>query len=513
MPTVPFSIIKYARTLWLSEMVLTYLHVDEQGCLVSWGGHPRHYGLTDLKTGMLASEQIALLEGLLPIKHTEVLEFVGLTCGRVAHIHLLPFKNGTWILLFDATAEHDRQQKTQQQANELSILTYRQSRLMEDLETMREKLEQEKQQLQLANEQKSRFIASLSHELRAPLASIIGYTRLLEDDVKTNEIEEYLNVVQNNSSHLLKLIDNVLDQAKLEIGKIQLKPNPCELKKFFEELRDLFFPIAKEKNLRFDVKVEGLLPSKVMIDEIRLRQVFINLINNALKFTAVGFVNVKVEWANNKLFIAISDSGAGISAEGIKKLFTAFYREAHTSNQQGAGLGLSITQQIVQLMEGEIRVESELGKGSTFFVEVNATNIETEKKDVAENKATQFTLKNGQRYKILVAEDTSILQILVKLYLRDHYDLVFAENGAEVLELAFSESPNLILMDLQMPIMNGFEASRHLRANGCQIPIIAISASSFSEDLTYAKQVGCNGYLTKPLDQNKLLQTIQQFLS
>ncbi|WP_062154960.1 hybrid sensor histidine kinase/response regulator [Beggiatoa leptomitoformis] len=520
MMTIPLSIAKYAHTLWMSELVLTYLHVDEQGILVNWGGYPRHYGLGELRTGELAAEQVYVLEGLFPINHTQIVEFVEMGNGRVAHIHLLPFQKGTWILMLDATEEHNRQQRLQQQANELSILTYRQSRLLQELENIRRNLEQEKLQLQQANEQKTRFIASLSHELRAPLASIMGYTKLLNDAQASDKTEnDYLNAVESNANHLIKLVDDILDQAKLDIGNIQLKPTACHLMDLIKNLRQLFLPVAQEKQLIFTIitKNNSILPS-VLIDEIRLRQVFINLINNALKFTAKGFVNVTIEWREDRLYFSIQDSGVGISAEGLQKLFTAFYRDKTTENQPGTGLGLSISQKIVRLMEGSITVDSIEGKGSTFNVIVHAPRVWqaellTIKRDL-EQMPTQplKTVATNKKRKLLLAEDTEVLRLLFKLILNEHYELVMAENGEDAVRLALLENPDIVLMDLQMPIMNGYDATKQLRSEGFNTPIIALSASNFEEDRNYAMQLGCNAYLTKPVDNQRLLNTILQVI-
>ncbi|EIJ40969.1 signal transduction histidine kinase [Beggiatoa alba B18LD] len=517
---IPLSIAKYAHTLWMSELVLTYLHVDEEGILVSWGGYPRHYGLGELKTDMPVVEQVYVLEGLLPVTHTQIVEFISMGNGRVAHIHLLPFHKGTWVLMLDATEEHDRQQRLQQQANELSILTYRQSRLLQELENIRRNLEHEKNQLQQANEQKTRFIASLSHELRAPLASIMGYTKLLNDAQETApQNNDYLSAVENNANHLIRLVDDILEQAKLDIGNIQLKPIACNLSELINNLRQLFLPVAKEKHLDFQIvtRENSFLPS-VLIDEIRLRQVFINLINNALKFTAQGYVHVTVEWREDQLSFTIEDSGVGISEEGLKKLFTAFYRDKTTENQAGTGLGLSISQKIVQLMNGNIGVNSVEGKGATFKVIVRAPRVWqaellTIQRDTRQHPTSPVKSIQNKQEKLLLAEDTEVLRLLFKLILHEHYQLIMANNGEEAVRLAFVEKPDIVLMDLQMPVMNGYDAIKQLRAEGFHAPIIALSASNFEEDRNYAMQLGCNAYLTKPVDNQRLLNTITQVLA
>jgi len=268
------------------------------------------------------------LEGLLNLPHTQVLQFMRVKEGRCAHVHIIPLDKGAWVLMFDATAEHERQQVMQQQLNELSIFSYRQSQLLQDLETAREQLVEEKNQLEQVSELKSKFISTLSHELRTPLTSIVGY-------------------------NLLSLIDNVLDQATLEAGQVVLNPNSCELKQILSDLKSLFFHTAQDKGLVFEINIPVTTPVRVIIDELAFRQVLINLITNAIKFTEKGFVRVTINWQDE-------------SQEAMQKIFTAFHRESTAKTLPGAGLGLAISHHLVKLMEGELTVESEIGKGSVI---------------------------------------------------------------------------------------------------------------------------------------------------
>ena len=295
MAKIPLSIAKYIRSMWMAETIMTYLHIDEQGHLMDWGGYPQHYGLDNLANGKSAIEQINFLEGLLNLPHTQVLQFMRVKEGRCAHVHIIPLDKGAWVLMFDATEEHERQQVMQQQLNELSIFSYRQSQLLQDLETAREQLVEEKNQLEQVSELKSHFLSTLSHELRTPLTSIVGYTELLDNAEQADAHQvNYLASVKNNANHLLSLIDNVLDQATLEAGQVVLNPNSCEVRQILTDLKSLFFHIAQEKGLVFEIKIPVTTPVRVTIDELAFRQVLINLITNAIKFTEKGFVRVTI---------------------------------------------------------------------------------------------------------------------------------------------------------------------------------------------------------------------------
>lgn len=515
MSTIPLSIAKYIRAWWMSELILTYIHIDREGLLAGWGGHPRHYGFPPLITGKPAIEQIPFLEGLLPVQHTEVLEFVQLERGRAAHIHLIPFHGGTWVLLFDATAEHDRQQKIQQQLNELSLLNYRQSCLVQELETARQALQGEKQRLEKAESVKSQFIAGLSHELRAPLTSIVGYTNLLNQIQQVDQQEsEYLSSVRSNASHLLALIDNILDQTRLETGQVLLQPANCNIKQLVTDIRALFFPLTREKELTLEMQTSDNLPALLVVDELRFRQVLINLLNNALKFTQQGFIRLRLSWQEDRLIFEVTDSGPGITPASLEKIFMPYHREKEARTRQGVGLGLAITSQLVELMGGQIKVSSTLGKGSVFSGFVKAiTAVKLTAEQTAETTIPPETAAREKGKKVLIAEDTLVIRVLMENYLQESGYIVFsASDGEEAVKLAESVQPDLVLMDMLMPQMDGYTAVQTLRAIGFTKPIIALSASSVTEDKEAAFQAGCDEYLLKPVSLEALLDTVAQML-
>jgi signal transduction histidine kinase/CheY-like chemotaxis protein len=505
--TIPLRIAEYIRSIWMSEMIISYLSIDEQGNLVDWGGYPRHYGLTNLVVGQPVMEQVVFLEGMLPVFRTQVLQFVSLEGGRSAHVHIVPFEEGTWVLLFDATVQHDQQQKMQQQVNDLSLLTYRQSQLVQELESARRRLAEEKQQLEQASELKSRFIATLSHELRTPLTSIVGYTKLLDDAQQADAREaKYLSSVKNNANHLLALIDNILDQTKLEMGQVVLQPVSCEIRQLMSGIKALFFPTAQEKGLAFETSLQATLPARVMLDELHFRQVLINLITNAFKFTKQGFVQVAVAWQAERLEFAVADSGPGISTEAQSKIFTAFHRERTALALPGVGLGLAISHHLVELMGGELKVDSSPGQGAVFsgFIQAPLAQAIPLNREVSPHTAA----------KILIADDNIVINDLMEIYLQEGgYTVVRAVNGEEAINLALETQPDLILMDLQMPVIDGYTATQKLRAQHFSQPIIALSASTVASDRSAALQAGCNDYLTKPVYIETLLTAIATALN
>jgi signal transduction histidine kinase/CheY-like chemotaxis protein len=497
MRTIPLSIIKYVHAWWMSELILTYLHIDHDGVLVSWGGHPRHYGLFNLETNKDAIEQIPFLEGFLPARYTEVIEFIKVGSGRTAHIHLVPFRRGTWVLLFDATAEHDRQQRMQQQLNELSILTYRQTRLLQELETVAKQLQTDKAHLEEIAKNKGQLISNLSHELRTPLTSIASYSRLLEDTSN----QDYVSNVKSNANHLLALIDNILDQTQLESGNITLQVGNCDPRLLLKELRTIFAPLASEKKLTLALQATSQLPFTLIVDELRLRQILINLLNNAIKFTHSGKVSLILDWQQSNLIFEVADTGKGISPDALEKIFLPYHRE--TNQQNGVGLGLAITKQLIELMGGEIRVKSTLNEGTTFSGFISTHTGMRYDNDEDDDIASQ-------NIKVLLAEDTRSTHLLLVTYLKESgYTVLSAYNGAEAVALAESEQPKIVLMDMQMPIMDGYSATRTLRERDFKSPIIALSASDLIEDREAALRAGCSHYLRKPIAPDTLLNIIK----
>ncbi|MCK5877357.1 MAG: response regulator [Candidatus Marithrix sp.] len=507
MTNIPTNVIGYIQSIWMADTILTYLHVDTQGRLVDWGGYPQHYGLTNLTKDQLVIEQVDFLDGFLDITHTEVLQYLNIGGNRCINAHIVPLEDGIYVLLFDVTADHDQQQKMQQQVNELSILTYRQSQLLQELEATRKTLSKEKKQLEQAVKLKSDFIATLSHELRTPLTSIMGYTKLLDNAKQANEYEyNYLESVKKNANHLLSLIDNILDQTRLEIGQIKLHPNNCSVKQLLIDLKSLFLPIAQEKSLLFNIEIPNNLPAQLIIDELRFRQILINLITNGIKYTDKGFVEVKITWQSERLEFIVTDSGPGISSESQQKIFTAFHRECTTNSLPGVGLGLAISYHLVELMGGQLSVESSPQFGSNFTGFISATSVQF--------PTTDATNINHTNIKILLVDDSLDLRSLMELYLEnDGYAVITASDGQEAVKLALQTRPDLILMDMQMPVLDGYNAVKQLRSKQFINPIIALSGSNIEYDRNYAFKVGCNKYITKPVVPEDLLNIISQVIN
>lgn len=393
-----------------------------------------------------------------------------------------------------------------------------------------EKLRQALMEAKRANQAKTSFLSRVSHDMRTPLNGILGTTELMRSNTTDKATLHDLYQLEISGKYLLNLINDTLDVSKIESGKLALKPRPVEGKSILNDVFAMIKPNMERKKINFVVKAEALPYSILYVDAGRLEQIFMNILSNAVKFTPDGgrveFSIRNINVHNGVILdeVVIKDSGIGMSKEFLPHIFEAFTQEdsAITSSRQGTGLGMSITKQLLELMGGGIKVESELGKGTTFTVTlplVMATNeqiTEYERTHIADH--SKVSLENKR---ILLCEDHPInAEIAKRLLAKRHIQVDHAENGKEGLEM-FAASPeryyDAILMDVRMPVMDGIEATRRIRVldrkDAQLVPIIAMTANAFDEDAEETRKAGMNAHLGKPVDSAKLFATLEDTLS
>jgi signal transduction histidine kinase/CheY-like chemotaxis protein len=374
----------------------------------------------------------------------------------------------------------------------------------------------------MADKTKSDFLANMSHEIRTPMNAIMGFSEILRDELENTKHVNYIDTIITSSKTLLSLINDILDLSKIEAGKMEFQYRPTDPHALFSDIAKIFSIKLKEKGLKFITDIDENLPKAVLLDEVRMRQILFNLVGNAVKFTSEGYIELKVKGnyysdrSRIDLVFSVKDTGVGISEEDKKIVFNAFQQSSGQSIKKygGTGLGLAITKKLVELMNGEISVDSIVGKGSIFKVIIKEVSIASIDKSIEEKKAYIENIKFLNQ-KVLVVDDIESNRLLLQEILVI-YGLRFFEatNGKEAINLASFEHPDIILMDLRMPVMDGYEAIKILKSDPDlkNIPVIILTASAMKFNEEEIKKLNCEGYIRKPISREELITEFKKYL-
>lgn len=388
-----------------------------------------------------------------------------------------------------------------------------------EVEAKLKEYEEKAQQAEKASKMKSLFLANMSHEIRTPLNAIEGFSRIMCETDSASERMKFMEIIESNNTRLLSLINEILDLSRVEAGELIIKRAPTDLNQMCQSLKQLFkFRCPDSVNMVWSKPNMNVMFNT---DENRLAQVFSNLISNALKHTTMGSINYGYRLINDgqEIEFYVSDTGTGIAPEDLPEIFNTYMSKDAETMQNGYGLGLPLSKIIVEKLGGQMKVSSELGKGSTFTFtfpfDGTVGGLNKGSRTTTNSRTIRVSTKTSQADMklILVAEDEDSNFELVKIVLAKRYRLVRAKNGIEAVTLSEEEHPDLILMDIRMPDMNGLDATRIIKEVNHDVPIIALSAYAFDENVREAKNAGCDDFLAKPFRVEDLIEMVHKYVA
>jgi signal transduction histidine kinase len=511
---LPSHVVSKLQSEFLAETQPFCFLIDEDYRLIDSWGSSDWCGLTGIEADVDMRGPAPFLVGT-PIRTPQKLDFIETPGRAIVTMHLIPSDSQCYVVLLDASKEHASIQSKQQTVNELRLMQARQRKLIarqrdliSELVEAKSELDHHRREAERISANKSRFIAMMSHEFRTPLASIINYAELAgEEGTSSNDIQKSIETISRSAKHLTSLVEVVLDDASLDAGQVQLIERDFDLVSLLDDMAAMMAPMAAEKGLSFAAAVDEDVPTTIYADEVRLRQILINLLGNAVKFTVEGGVKLMATYNDGRLVVTVSDTGPGISIEDQERVFQAFERGGGRG-ETGAGLGLTITLRLVELMHGEVSLDSMPGEGCTVSVHVPVMAAD----DGPTAAVPVLPLPSedtiaAKPLSVLICDDDEDMVNLVEHYLhRSGYGLITTSDSSEAIAKTLKFDPDIVLMDCNVPGVGGVVAAKVLREQGYAKPIVALTASKLSDE----QKSAFTRFFRKPARMQELLTEIKR---
>ncbi len=470
-----------------------YVIVDTAFKIVGDSGNGRKYGFDVMEPGSDAYDFFPFLVGLEGMEEPSFkIHTVETPSGDTANVYLVNLKDYWGIAILDTTHAKESQFRYQQVANELTLVNAERDRLIKRMENYKEILQKVNKELHLANKLKSTFIGRMSHEFRTPLASILGYLDLVKEDLGSpDQVMSHLGAIDRSAHYLLNLIENLIDQSILENGQLVVHPSSTDITAIANNLEELFRITAEKKGLSFIWWLSPDIPKRVWVDEIKLRQVMINLIGNAIKFTKEGSISVSFDWDDGEMTITVDDTGQGINDADLKAIFEHFRKTANNDQvSRGAGLGLSISREIVQRMGGEMVVESSRNRGTNIKFTIVAPSR-------VDKSLSDDPLQNSE---IVVIDGDNDSRQLIGVFLKGVGAKPYlAPSGKDAVKHLKNYSPDAVIIDMTIEGEDSINIIQNIRKTNYKGPIVALSSmdnETIRKKVNYAK---CDDFFIKPL--------------
>jgi signal transduction histidine kinase/DNA-binding NarL/FixJ family response regulator len=463
-----------------------------------------------LTTGLscIGASILFLIYLQVPLEEPAVKEVFASTLVKILFLLMIIIGIVSWLFILARSGNHSALKELRSQAKTLA-------KEINAHEQTSSALQSAKDVAESANEAKSRYLAALSHELRTPLNVLLGYAQLLmRDQVLPTKQRETIGIIRRNGEHLADLIESLLEVSKIEAGRVTLQRDEFNLKAILQQLVDMFQMQASKKGIKFYYEASANLPDYVVTDKQRLRQILINLISNAIKYTEKGSVTFKVTYRSEVANFSIIDTGAGIAKSNQELIFRPFeqIRNPHTQSIGGTGLGLTISRSLAELMGGEINLTSSIGKGSTFNFRLMLFKLHKDPKEPELSKSEVIGYLGKKQTVLVVDDNLHQRELMFNLLAPIGFDVLLANNAQQGFEQLQANSIDLILMDVQMPDIDGWQMVKQIREQQQIMPVLMVSANARDEEYSLQAEGYHNGYIAKPVNLDALLGKVAQLL-